>query len=94
MSITKIDEQIAELKRRREDYLKELPTRELRREQLFGKVLMDQVRDGNAPANSWISSVAQGSGDEAWLFEDDYLRDDGYKKQKTNDGKIVWAKTS
>ncbi len=94
MSITKIDEQIAELKRRREDYLKELPTRELRREQLAGKVLMDRVRRGDGPANTWLPSVTQGSGDEAWLFEDDYLRDDGYEKQKTNDGNIVWAKTS
>ena len=90
MSVAEIDAMIEELKRRREDYLDERPTRELRREQLLGKVLMEHVRQGDGSANYWLAVAAEESGDEAWLFDADYLTGDGYQREETEDGKSVW----
>lgn len=90
MSLVAIDAMIEDLKRRRKDYLDGRSVRELRREQLFGKVLMERVRRGHGPANSWLPSVAKESGDEAWLFDEDHLTGDGYQRDETKDGKSVW----
>ena len=89
--VADLDRQIAELQEQRRAFVEELPVREERREQLAGKALMKAFRDGNREAASWLELIVEAAkqGDEAWLFEPEYLKADGYEQFET-DGKKTW----
>ena len=89
-----LDRQIAELQEQRRAFVEELPVREERREQLAGKALMKAFRDGNTAAASWLELIVEAAkqSDEAWLFEPEYLEEDGYEQFKAGDGKKAWKR--
>ena len=53
--------------------------------------LAQQLRMGDKPASTWLGRVRQHAGENAWLFEPDYLRDDGYVEKKDQNGKPFWS---
>ena len=92
--VADLDRRIGELQEQRRRFVEESPVREERREQLAGKALMKAVRAGNAAAATWLGpilAVAKES-DEGWLFEPEYLEEDGYEQSVIGDGKQVWKR--
>ena len=90
--VADLDRQIEELQKQRARFAEELPVREERREQLAGKALMKAFRGGNAAATTWLERIIEVAKqtDEAWLFEPEYLKEDGYGQIETGDGKQAW----
>lgn len=85
------EEREKELNALLEAYRADRPNRELLREQIFGAIMMQQLRMGDKPASTWLGRVRQHAGENAWLFEPDYLRDDGYVEKKDQNGKPFWS---
>ena len=91
----------AALDEREAEFAAGLADREIVREQLMGAAIMAAIRGGDAVASAWIP-VAQGYAAEVdaqvpkgkergWVFEDAYLREDGYRDKMTKDG-VVWSR--
>ena len=92
--VADLDRQIEELQKQRAQFVEELPVREERREQLAGKALMKAFRNGHAGAATWLERIVEVAkqSEEAWLFEPEYLEEDGYEQFKTDDGKQAWKR--
>lgn len=93
-TVADIDRQIEELQKQRAQFIEELPVREERREQLAGKALMAAFRSGDPGAATWLGRIVEVAkqSKEAWLFELEYLKEDGYEQFKTDDGKQAWKR--
>ena len=89
--VADLDRQIEDLQKQRAQFIEELPVREERREQLAGKALMKAFRAGNAAAATWLERIVEVAkqSEEAWLFEPEYLEEDGYEQIETG-GKRAW----
>lgn len=55
---------------------------------------MDMFGDGSAAATSWLEMIREQAGKNAWVFEDGYLRDDGYELTKDDAGEPCWVRKS
>ena len=97
-STADIDEEIARLTAIREENERLLADpeqrkqREIRREQLAGRCVMEQIRRGDQSANSWLSLVSHSAGEESWLFDPFALEADGYTNEPGEDGKSIWRR--
>ena len=89
--VADLDRQIEELQKQRAQFVEELPVREERREQLAGKALMKAFRAGHTGAATWLERIVEVAkqSEEAWLFELEYLEEDGYEQIETG-GKQAW----
>lgn len=90
--VADLDRRIEELQKQRAQFVEELPVREERREQLAGKALMECFRAGDPAAATWLKLIGETAreSDEGWLFEPEYLEEDGYEQFKTGDSKQAW----
>ena len=97
-SVAEIHAEIERLTRERDEYTHKLEdreqskARETLREQVVGRYVMDCVRRGDAPANTWVSAVVQDVPDKAWLFRDDVMAADGYESKPDPEGRPVWSR--
>ena len=67
--------------------------RELLRERLVGRCVMDLIRGGDKTANTWLPLVTEFAGTDAWVFQDDVLRADGYAAAQDGKGGHVWSQS-
>ena len=90
----RLGKQIAEMDQALEEYHspEKLTERETAREQAWGKVAMDDFRNGDAIAATWLSLLRSRAGDSAWLFEEAELEADGYERFTTDQGESVWRR--
>ena len=66
--------------------------RELRREQLAGRCVMEHMRRSDQPANGSLPFVPESAGEEGWLFDSFALKTNGFANESGEDGKSIWRR--
>ena len=89
--ITQLTEERDRAKRLLEDP-EQRTEREKLRERLTGLYVMHRIRQGDAPANTWLPFVAESAGEQSWVFSPEVLQADGYVSAQDGEGGTVWSR--
>ena len=83
-TLADLDSKIQECTDERERLLKlyrdpkQREEREMLRARVVGLFVMKQIRQRNPRAMKALSAIAKSAGDQAWIFNDEVMQEDGY----------------